>query len=51
MAEDKEAASGPGRDLSFGGIHLNDADVLLAQSLVTWGGRLQTDDTKDDINR
>lgn len=38
VAEDEEASSGPGGDVTFSGIHLDDVDVLLAQSLVTWGG-------------
>lgn len=35
VAENKDASSGSGRDLSFSGIHLDDADVLFAQGLVT----------------
>lgn len=38
IAQDKEASSGSRWDLSFSGIHLDDADILFAQCLVTWVG-------------
>lgn len=35
MAEDEEAASAPRGDPTFGGVHLDDAHILLSQSLKT----------------
>lgn len=40
ITEDKEASSGPGGDPTSTWVHLDDVDILLTQSLVTWGGQL-----------